>query len=115
VFIVVRFKCDPLFSVISEMTDLKEQGFCVRFCSKLRRTATKTHEMLKTAFGDSAMGKTQTSEWFSRLKRGENSVEDSEHRRGECSQNHQRRPTKHHYGDCWQVRPLVWNMPAHSN
>jgi transposase len=34
--------------------------------------------MLKTTFGDNAMGKAQTFEWFSRFKRGETSVEDSE-------------------------------------
>jgi len=37
------------------------------------------------------------------------------HRRkhGKCLQNRQWRPMKHHYGDCWQVRSLVWNVPAH--
>jgi hypothetical protein len=34
--------------------------------------------MLKTAFGDNAMKRTQTFEWFCRFKRGETSVEDSE-------------------------------------
>jgi hypothetical protein len=60
VFIVVRVKCDPRFSVISEMADLKEQRICVKFCFKLEKTASETHEMLKTASGDSAMGRTQT-------------------------------------------------------
>jgi hypothetical protein len=64
-FIVVRVKCDPRFSVISKMADLKEQRICVKFCFALGRTASETHEMLKTAFGDNAMGTTQTFEWFS--------------------------------------------------
>jgi hypothetical protein len=34
--------------------------------------------MLKTVFGNSAMGRIQTFEWFSRFKHGETSVEDSE-------------------------------------
>jgi response regulator of citrate/malate metabolism len=34
--------------------------------------------MLKTDFGDSAMERTQTFEWFSRFKHGETSVEDCE-------------------------------------
>jgi hypothetical protein len=36
--------------------------------------------VLKTAFGDNSMGRTQMSDWFSRFKRGETSVqiEDSE-------------------------------------
>jgi hypothetical protein len=64
VFIVMRVKCDPRFSVISEMTGLKEERICVEFCFKLGETLSETHEMLKTAFGDNARGKTQTSEWF---------------------------------------------------
>jgi hypothetical protein len=34
------------------MADLKEQRICVRFYLKLGKTASETHEMLKTAFGD---------------------------------------------------------------
>jgi hypothetical protein len=56
VFIVVRVKCDLRFSVISEMADLKEQRICVNFCFKLWKSASETHETLKTAFGDNAMG-----------------------------------------------------------
>jgi hypothetical protein len=78
VFIVLRVKCDPRFSVVSEMADLKIQGICVKFCFRLGKTASETYEMLKTALGDNAMGRTQTGEWFSRFKRGENSVEHSE-------------------------------------
>jgi hypothetical protein len=72
----VRVKCDPRFSVISEMADSKEQRICVKFCFELGKTASETHRMLKTAFGDNAMGRTQTFEWFSRFKHGETSVED---------------------------------------
>jgi hypothetical protein len=59
------------------MADLKER-ICVKFCFKLGKTASETHEMFKTAFGDNAMGRTQTFELFSRFKRGKNSVEVSE-------------------------------------
>jgi hypothetical protein len=62
VFIVVRVKCDPRFSVTSEMADLKEQRICVKFCFKLGKTASEMHEMLKTAFAYNAMGRTQTSD-----------------------------------------------------
>jgi hypothetical protein len=65
VFIFVWVKCDQRFSVISEMADLKEQRICMKFCFKLGKTASETHEMLNTAFSDNAMGKTQTFEWFS--------------------------------------------------
>jgi hypothetical protein len=54
------------------MADLKGQRICVKFCFTFGKTASETYEMLKTAFGDTAMGRTQTFEWFSRFKRGSN-------------------------------------------
>lgn len=60
------------------MSDLKEQRICVKFCFKLGKTAKETQEMLKEAFGDDAMGKSQTYEWFRRFKEGRTSVEDDE-------------------------------------
>jgi hypothetical protein len=39
------------------MVDLKEHSICVKFCFKLRKTASETHEMLKTAFSDNAVGR----------------------------------------------------------
>jgi hypothetical protein len=71
VIIAVRVTCDPRFSVISEMADLK-QRICLKFCFKLGKNTSETYEMLKIAFGDNAMGRTQTFEWFSRFKRGSN-------------------------------------------
>jgi hypothetical protein len=38
------------------MPDLKEQRICVKSCFKLVKTASETHEMLRTAFGDNAIG-----------------------------------------------------------
>jgi hypothetical protein len=52
------------------MADFKEQRICVKFCFKLGNSESETREMLKTALGDNAMGRTQTFEWFSRFKRG---------------------------------------------
>jgi hypothetical protein len=60
------------------MADLKEQGFCVKFCFKRGKTASETHEMFKPAFGDNVMGRKRTFEWFCLFKHGESSVEDSE-------------------------------------
>jgi hypothetical protein len=81
------------------------------------------HEMVKAAFGDNAMEKTQIfwvvlsiQTWgkFDLRFWAFRSFLDRSHRRKreECSQNHQRRQTKHHYVDCWQVRPLVWNKQS---
>jgi hypothetical protein len=44
----------------------------LEICFKLGKTASETREMLKTALGDNAVGRTQTFEWFSRLKRRSN-------------------------------------------
>jgi len=46
------------------MTDVKEQRICIKFYCKLGKTASETHRMLKEAFGDSALGQTQTNELF---------------------------------------------------
>jgi hypothetical protein len=51
------------------MNDVKKQRVCIKFRFKLRKTAAETHKMLKEAFGDNALGLTQTREWFKRLKK----------------------------------------------
>jgi hypothetical protein len=60
------------------MTDVKEQRICIKFCFKLSNTAAETHQMLKEAFGDHALGQKQTYEWFKRFKKGWMSVDDDE-------------------------------------
>src|SRR5215469_15399322 len=70
-------KCNVL-SVIMEMADFHEQRACIKFCSKLGKTATECCEMLKTAFGEQAMGHYQTFQWFSRFKAGRTSIDDDE-------------------------------------
>ena len=52
---------------------------CVKFCFLLGRTAPETVTILKKAFKDEAMGKTQVYEWSDGFKRGETSVEDKLH------------------------------------
>ena len=39
------------------MEDFREQRACIKFCFKLGKTATECYEMLKTAFGEQAMGR----------------------------------------------------------
>jgi hypothetical protein len=38
------------------MADFREQQACIAFCFKLGKTATGCYEMLKSAFGEQAMG-----------------------------------------------------------
>ena len=60
------------------MTDVKEQQICNKFCFKLCKTASETHSMHEEAFGDNALGQTQTYEWFKRFKKWWMSVNEEE-------------------------------------
>ena len=59
-----------------EMADVKEQRICIKFCFKLNKTASETHQMLKEAFGEQALSEARTFEWFKHFKDGRESVED---------------------------------------
>jgi hypothetical protein len=61
------------------MTYVKEQWICIKFRLKLGEVAAETHQMLKEAFGDNALGQMQTYEWFKLLKNGQMSVDDDKH------------------------------------
>ena len=83
----VRIVCDAslafikrcnILSAIIEMADFLEQRACIRFCFNLGKTATECYEMSKTAFGDQAMGRSQTFQCFSRFKAGGTSIDDDE-------------------------------------
>jgi hypothetical protein len=39
-----------------EMVDVKGQRVCIKFCFKLGKSAAKTHQMIKQAFGNDALG-----------------------------------------------------------
>ena len=61
------------------LSDRTEQRICLRFCFRLRKTATEVHEMLQKAFKDEELSRTQAFEWLALFKRGEMSVEDRPH------------------------------------
>jgi len=42
----------------------------VKFCVKIGNSVTETFEMLKIAFGEEAMCRTQTYEWWKHFKEG---------------------------------------------
>ena len=58
--------------------DFREQRACIKFCFKLGKTARECYEMLKTAFGEQAMGRSQTFQWFFRFNAGRTSTHDDE-------------------------------------
>jgi len=49
------------------MADFREQRGGIKFCFKLGKTATECYAMLKAAFGEQAMGRSHTFQWFSRF------------------------------------------------
>ena len=67
------------------MADCREQRACIKFCFKLGKTAVECYEMLKTAFGEQVMCRSQTFQWFSRFKAGRTSTDDDEHSGGPVS------------------------------
>jgi len=70
-------RCNVLSTII-ETADFREQRACIKFCFKLGKIATERYERLKTAFGEQAMGRSQTFQWFSQLKAGRTSTDDDE-------------------------------------
>ena len=58
------------------MSVFYEQRICVKFCVKIGKFVPETFEMLKIAFGEEAMCRTQTYEWWKRFKEGRTSVDD---------------------------------------
>ena len=68
-----------MLSVIIEMADFREQRACIKFCFKLGKTATECYEILKTAFGEQTMDRSQTFQWFFLFKAGRTSIDDDEH------------------------------------
>jgi len=60
------------------MEEFRELRACIKFCFKLGKTATECYEILKTAFGEQATGRSETFRWFSRFKAGRNSTDDDE-------------------------------------
>jgi hypothetical protein len=55
---------------------LKDAETRMKFCLRLRITASEMHEVLVTAVSDDAMGRAQTLEFFSGFKHWKDLVED---------------------------------------
>ncbi|GFG35315.1 hypothetical protein Cfor_01361 [Coptotermes formosanus] len=101
----LRVTCEPTFIKVA----LKEKYICVKVCLKLRKSASKLHEILKITSYDNSTDRKHTFEWFSGFRHVENSVQDGRfrlllhqrHRIKHCeiSQDAQRRPFKYHFRD----------------
>ena len=60
------------------MNRLLEQRYAIKFCFKLSKTASETHEMIKRAYGDDAMGRSSVFEWHKLFREGREQVEDDQ-------------------------------------
>ncbi|UYV61117.1 HNRNPR [Cordylochernes scorpioides] len=61
------------------MDIFEEQRIYIKFCFKLKKGATETYELIKEAFGDAALSRSRTFEWFSRFLKGREKVNDDQH------------------------------------
>jgi len=52
------------------MCESTEQRICIKFCFKIRKTATEMYQLLQQAYGEDAIGRTQVFDWFCQFKEG---------------------------------------------
>ena len=60
------------------MNCLLEQRYAMKFCFKLGKTGSETHEMIKSAYGDDAMGRPGVFEWHKLFLERREQVEDDQ-------------------------------------
>jgi len=52
------------------MEDILEKRWANKFCTKLDKKAAETHELLKQAYGESALSYVQVTRWVKNVKEG---------------------------------------------
>jgi len=57
------------------MADLREQRYAIKFCVRLKKTATETYHELKKAFGDDTMAQRMCYRWHKSFLSGRDSCE----------------------------------------
>ncbi|XP_032053001.1 protein GVQW3-like [Aythya fuligula] len=60
------------------MERLLEQRYTIKFCVKLGKTGKETHDVIKEAYGDAAMGRSCVFEWHKLFQEGRERVEDDD-------------------------------------
>jgi hypothetical protein len=71
--------CDQVCCLVAFSMELvKEQRIYIKFCFKVGKTATETHNMFCDAYRDDALNQTMTSECFRQSKNGKTSAGDDE-------------------------------------
>jgi hypothetical protein len=65
--------------LIRKMTDTKiEQRTNVRYVAKLKKTATKTYQLLREVYGEDTLSRARVFEWHRKFLGGREDVEDDE-------------------------------------
>jgi hypothetical protein len=88
-----------------------EQSAAIKFCVKLKKTATATFEMLKSTYSEECLLRISVFEWHLRLKEGRKSIQDDERkgrpstsRREESTENIQKMFGRRPNFECSDVR-----------
>ena len=55
-----------------------EQRANIKFCFKLGKTFTETHQMMKKVYGDDCLSRSHIHEWFKRFEEGRKALVDDE-------------------------------------
>lgn len=92
-------KINACGSLQSVSRSVMEQRANIKFCFKIGKTASETYELLKIAYGDAAMSRSRTFEWYARFRDGRESTEDDQR----CG----RPTTKRTENEVAKVRALV--------
>ncbi len=62
-----------------------EQRNAIKFCFKAGMNGVETYRMMKTAYGDDCLSRSNIFEWFSKFRDGRQSVEDDERTGRPCT------------------------------
>ncbi|EGI63424.1 FLJ37770-like protein [Acromyrmex echinatior] len=56
-----------------------EQRANIKFCFKLGKTFTETHNLMKQVYGDNCVARASVYEWYTRFKNGREDINDDAH------------------------------------
>lgn len=75
--LTVVFVSRCLNSAFRKMSDLQlEQRYAIKFCVRLKETASVTYDKLKTAYGENVLSRTRVFQWHKDFSEGRELVED---------------------------------------
>ena len=72
-----RLKCQYVVYIGTRMNF--EQRANIKFCFKLGKTFTETHNLMKQVYGDNCVARASVYEWYTRFKNGREDINDDAH------------------------------------